>query len=53
MYQFAIDMGERNSYTPGSASGCEVSKKLFDNTKSEAGSGCHVLTAGFGKWVIW
>jgi hypothetical protein len=30
MSLFAIDSGEENSYSLGSAQGCEVSKKLFE-----------------------
>jgi hypothetical protein len=53
MYQFAIATGEENSYTPAAPKGVFVARSSLTTQKSEAEPGCHVPTAGFGKWVIW
>jgi hypothetical protein len=31
MYQFAVDMGEENSYAPAAPKGVNVARKIFEN----------------------
>lgn len=52
MYQFAIDMGEENSYSPTAPEGVDVAGEVFEKKQSAIGSWQLAGRPVLGSWYL-